>query len=152
MKKKIFAVILILFVAVSAFAKPKKEPLIDFIIDVYNQKEPCSNENFLKHGFVKNSQGFITTWHNLTVQLVLNNSELDRYVFSAKDESTYLSSWSDFITYIYDKYDKVEQSEGQFINSVNSLSKGMSYRFSCVTVFNFAPTINKFELYYNYLL
>ena len=38
MKKKIFAVILILFVAVSAFAKPKKEPLIDFIVDVYNQK------------------------------------------------------------------------------------------------------------------
>lgn len=152
MKKKIFAGILILFVAVSAFADRKKEPLIDFIIDVYNHKEPASNENFLKHGFVKNSQGYITTWNNLTVQLVLKGAELDRYVFSAKDESTYLSSWRDFITYIYDKYDKVEQSKGQFINGVNSLSDGMAYYFSCVTVFNFAPTLNKFELRYNYLL
>lgn len=149
MKKKIFAVILILFVAVSAFAKPKKEPLIDFIIDVYNHKEPASNENFLKHGFVKNSQGYITTWNNLTVQLVLEDSKLKKYIFSTKDESTYLSSWSDFITYIYDKYDKVEQSESWFINGVNRISEGMNYSFSCVRVFNCAPTLNEFHLYYN---
>lgn len=146
MKKKIFAGILILFIAVSAFADRKKEPLIDFIIDVYNKKEPASNENFLKHGFVKNSQGYITTWNNLTVQLVLKSSELDRYVFSAKDESTYLSSWRDFITYIYDTYN-VETSKGFYQNG-SILEKTTHYTFNNVLVINEAPYHYKFLITY----
>ena len=142
MKKKIFAGILILFVAVSAFADRKKEPLIDFIIDVYNQKEPASNENFLKHGFVKNTGGYITVWENLTIQVWVENGSLDRFSFSTNNLQTFLSAWQKFIVYIYDTYN-VETSKG-FYQDGSILEETTHYTFNNVRVINKAPSHYKF--------
>ena len=143
MKKKIFAGILILFVAVSAFADRKKEPLIDFIIDVYNHKEPASNENFLKHGFVKNSGGYITVWENLTVQVfVKKNGNLDMFSFYTNNQQTFLSAWQKFIVYIYDTYN-VKTSKG-FYQDGSILEETTHYTFNNVRVINKAPSHYKF--------
>ncbi len=146
MKKKIFAVILILFVAVSAFAKPKKEPLIDFIVDIYSQKEPCSNENFLKHGFVKNMSGYVAVWENLTIQVWVENGALESFSFSSNSQQTFLSDWQKFIAYIYDTYN-VKTSKGIFDNC-GIIEETTIYTFDKVKVVNFAPSKNVFEISY----
>ena len=145
MKKKIFAGILILFVAVSAFADRKKEPLIDFIIDVYNHKEPASNENFLKRGFLKNRGGYITVWENLTVQVfVEKDGTLDSFSFSANNQQTFLSDWQKFIVYIYDTYN-VKTSKG-FYPDGSFLEETTHYTFNNVRV------INCFSSHYKFLI
>jgi len=146
MKKKIFAVILILFVTVSAFAKPKKEPLIDFIIDVYNQKEPCSNENFLKHGFVKNMSGYVAAWENLTIQVWVENGTLESFSFSTKNQQTFLADWQKFITYIYDTYN-VKTSTG-LLENCGVIEETTIYTFNNIKVINRAPSKNVFEISY----
>ncbi len=146
MKKKIFAVILILFVAVSAFAKQKKEPLIDFIVDVYNQKEPCSNENFLKHGFVKNMGGYMAAWENLTVQVWIENGSLDSFSFSSNNQQTFLSDWQKFVAYIYDTYN-VKTSNG-YLQNGSIIEETTIYTFNNVKVINYAPSKNVFDITY----
>lgn len=146
MKKKIFAGILILFVAVSAFAKSKKEPLIDFIVNIYNQKEFCSEQNIIEHGFIKYSDNkYKVTWNDLLLTINIekreNRSVLTDFAFTSRDETAFLSGWQTLLEYIKTNYNAKYEPIAFFKQLGVSQPR---FVFDKVQVINYYPEYYKF--------
>lgn len=146
MKKYLSVFVLSFILVFSLSAKTKPDLLIDFIVNIYNQKEPASNENFLKHGFIKNMGGYMAAWENLTIQVWVENGSLKSFSFSSNNQQTFLSDWQKFIVYIYDTYN-VKTSKGFYQNG-SILEEITIYTFNNVRVLNYAPYKNVFEICY----